>query len=156
MLTSNTGAAETNVNPLLEGIEIVGPDYIYETQKNVKFYISKAYGDAANQDDYSIFNYCWRSADIKTAKFNHRTQSKKDMVKYPKINYSLLSGVKNGKVKKIRVYVGNKGKTITKKKRFTMKKKKKYRIFVELTNKKTGQTYSYECNIRKYKSKKKN
>lgn len=212
-------------NPLLYGLSIEGPDYIYETQKNVKFYISKSYGDVVrDQDYYSVFSFWWKSDNRKVAKFSPKAQSKNNVVKYPNINCRVLSGVKNGKVtirctisynsgkkftllkevtvlkgspikklqigncklvkskryatkgkiytkkdkvrlkislkknwkvKKIRVYVGNKGKTVTKKKAFEMKNKKKYKVFVELINRKTGQTYSYECNIRKYKSKKK-
>ena len=60
---------------------------------------------------------------------------------------------KNWKVKRIRVYQGSKGKTITKKKTFVMKAKKNYRISIKLVNKKTNETYSYECRVRRYNKK---
>lgn len=56
---------------------------------------------------------------------------------------------KGWKVKAIKVYQGKRRKNITKKKRFAIKPKKKYKVFISLVNVKRGQEFKYECKVKR-------
>lgn len=74
---SSVKGAETNQNPLLEGIEIDGPDYVFEYEQKAFFTLSKEGYQASDnpeesmeEDPYEKLHYEWSSADENVAKFD--------------------------------------------------------------------------------------
>ena len=65
-------------NPLLEGITIEGPDYIYEFEKTAEFYLNKDGYQSSNipsvneseEKKYDKLKYHWSSSDKDVAKYD--------------------------------------------------------------------------------------
>lgn len=73
----SVSAGETNNNPLLNGITIEGPEYIYEFEQEAEFYLSKegypnkenAGGKVQEDKEYEKLHYEWKSSDKNIAKY---------------------------------------------------------------------------------------
>lgn len=84
--------------PFLFDLVIEGPDTIFAREKKEKFYLSKVYEDNGVSRDYGDFKFVWKVNDRKIAKLSHKYNNEILSVKYPKLDYNLLTGVKKGKV----------------------------------------------------------
>ncbi|MCR5736731.1 MAG: hypothetical protein K6G64_03680 [Eubacterium sp.] len=227
-------------NPLLEGITIEGPDYIYEFEKTAEFYLSKDGYQSSNipsvneseEKKYDKLKYHWSSSDKDVAKYdalsyghflsddqaeaysvlerhsvfqikngtatisctisdqngNSITVSKQLTVlkgtpikklKVGKHNYGKsqryasvgtiysntrktvplkISLAKNWRIDKITASHNTRSscheKNITGKQKISLKSKNNYILFVECSNSKTGQTFSYTGYIKRYRTQK--